>query len=153
LGGCARQTVEYSAVETSIDIRVSQVSLVHDVRFAASQDQLSPAEAQRLQAFVLRAQVGYGDRVILPGPRGAPPPAARVPQRPPDAVAAYLRLLGLTVTRESEPSVVRGPANQVTVVVARAVVTPPPCPNWSKPSGFDPTNSVGANFGCATAYN
>jgi pilus assembly protein CpaD len=146
LTACARQAVEYSPVETSTEIRVHQVALTHDVRFSAGQEQLSSPEAQRLQAFVIRDQVGYGDRVILPAPR------SQAAQRQTDAVAAYLRRMGLTVLREQQPAP-GAPANQVTVVVARAVVTPPNCPNWSKPSSFDPTNSPGANFGCATAHN
>src|SRR5215510_9287335 len=119
LGACARQPVEYSQIETSTEIRVNQIALVHDVRFAAGQDQLSPAEAQRLQAFVIRDQVGYGDRVLLPEPRGATPQAIQASERQTAAVAAYLRRMGLTVSYQRPPAPV--PANQISVVVARAV--------------------------------
>ncbi len=153
LTACAKQATEYTTAETPTDIRVNQIALVHEVRFGNGQEQLSPAEAQRLQAFVQRDQIGYGDRVILPGARGPTPQATQTAQRQTDAVAAQLRRMGLTVSREAPPATPTAPANQITVVVARAVVTPPPCPNWSKSPAFDPTNTAGANFGCANAYN
>jgi pilus assembly protein CpaD len=33
------------------------------------------------------------------------------------------------------------------------MVTLPPCPNWSKASGADFTNTSASNFGCATTSN
>ena len=122
LSACAKQVVEYSPVESASEIRVTQVGLVHDVRFTPGSTELSATEAQRLQAFVLRDQVGYGDRVVLPSPRGATAEATQLAQRQTDAVAAYLRRLGLTASRESSPGTLPRPANQVSVVVARAVV-------------------------------
>lgn len=148
LGGCMSPVSQYSPTETSTAIKVTRVSLVHDVRFAPGQNQLSAAERGRLQDFVRRDQIGYGDRVMVPAATGASPEA----RRQSDAVAAALRSLGLTVERDIAGAS-GAAANRVEVVVARAVVTPPNCPNWSKPSSFDPTNSPGANFGCATAYN
>lgn len=153
LSACTPQVAEYSPTEASNDIKVTQLGLVHEVRFPAGQSQLGSAEAQKLRDFVQRDQVGYGDRVILPGARGSTPEATLLAQRQSDAVAAYLRRMGLTVTRQPPPTVATAPTNQITVVVSRAVATPPNCANWSKPPGFDATNSTGANFGCATAYN
>ena len=51
------------------------------------------------------------------------------------------------------PSAKDVPADHMLVVLERYVVTPPNCPDWTKPPGGDPTNSVGSNFGCATATN
>ena len=113
LSACAKQVVEYSPVESASEIRVTQVGLVHDVRFTPGSTELSATEAQRLQAFVLRDQVGYGDRVVLPSPRGATAEATQLAQRQTDAVAAYLRRLGLTASRESSPGTLPRPANQV----------------------------------------
>jgi len=39
------------------------------------------------------------------------------------------------------------------VVVERYVVTPPDCPNWTKPPYGDHSNTPASNFGCATATN
>jgi pilus assembly protein CpaD len=41
----------------------------------------------------------------------------------------------------------------VTVTVGRYVATPPPCPNWEKPPGYDWANTPMSNLGCATASN
>ena len=46
-----------------------------------------------------------------------------------------------------------GAPGRVRVVVERYVVTPPTCPDWSKPVGEDSQNSPGANFGCANTAN
>ena len=39
------------------------------------------------------------------------------------------------------------------VTVGRYVVTPPNCPDWTKPATGDPGNNVSSNFGCATTAN
>jgi type IV pilus biogenesis protein CpaD/CtpE len=38
-------------------------------------------------------------------------------------------------------------------VVGRYVVTPPSCPNWEKPPGYDFNNTEDSNLGCATTTN
>jgi pilus biogenesis lipoprotein CpaD len=42
---------------------------------------------------------------------------------------------------------------RVSVLVERYVVTPPNCPDWSKPVGQDSENTPLANFGCANTAN
>jgi pilus assembly protein CpaD len=39
------------------------------------------------------------------------------------------------------------------VFVERYVVTPPDCPNWTKPASGDWSNTMPSNFGCADATN
>jgi len=42
---------------------------------------------------------------------------------------------------------------RVEIVLERYVITPPPCPDWSRRSGKDYSNQPHSNFGCATETN
>ncbi len=157
LGACAPQTSEWSPSESVKENRVTLINLVHEVGFGPGQDRLSDGEAHRLVSFLQRDQVGYGDRVfVAASSAGVTGPAARAMEQQQESVAAYLRRLGLSVEKAALPANARPvPANRVPVVVARYVVTPPACPDWSKvqKAGGDFTNTVNSNFGCANISN
>ncbi len=46
-----------------------------------------------------------------------------------------------------------GALDRVRVTVERYIVTPPACPDWSKPVGEDSQNTPPPNFGCANTAN
>ena len=123
--------------------RVEPVRLLHDVRFAAGA-QLSPTEGARLEDFLDRHDVGYGDRVyVLTETRGGS-------EQRTSNVVNYMAAQGIKAvplaSPEAEPGLVR-------VVVNRYVVVPPNCPDWSKPATSDYGNTPMSNLGCATTAN
>jgi type IV pilus biogenesis protein CpaD/CtpE len=90
--------------------------------------------------------------VILPSDRVAVAvgggPALAEARR--DAISAALLSYGIVVS----PSALTGVAsNHAVVEVGRYLVTTPACPNWSKASGTDFTNSFPSNWACATQTN
>ncbi len=149
---------DFSEVPEARRPEANRIQYVHDVRFAFGAPQLSAGERRRLDAFLARAGVGYGDRIHVVAGR---PPAAgnadarsRLAERRRETVSAFLALRLL----EAEPLLSDFAAeppltSMVRVIVRRYVVTLPGCPDWSGRPGQTYNNQVSSNFGCASAVN
>ncbi len=87
-------------------------------------------------AFLVSLHVGYGDIVMI---RGGSPDGRR-------SLADGLR----TYYRSVEIVTLPTGTGDLSLVVERAVATPPPCGDWSAPSGHDTSNSGGLDLGCST---
>jgi pilus assembly protein CpaD len=145
--GCAPQTSQWSEVEAQKENKISFIRFSHTVQFRANEDRMTPPEATRLATFMRDQNVGYGDQIyILPGD-------SNLAQRRQDAVAAAFVRGGLRVIRDIRIEGVAPAANEVRVIVGRHVVTPPPCPNWSKRPDEDFGNAPSSHIGCATTTN
>lgn len=143
------QPVTAAAQKTN---RVELTRLAHTVRFAPNAAALTPGETTSLASFLDDSDIVYGDHVFLETPPGNHLSTAR--QAAIRRVLARRGVLMTTVPATRAPGGERPPAgDEMTVQLERYVVTPPNCPDWSKPPGGDPTNSVSSNFGCATEAN
>jgi pilus assembly protein CpaD len=129
-----RTVTEYKKVN-----KVDFVRFDHEVMYRNGEARPSAAEEERLNTFLQNIQAGSGDTVLVAG--GSPEQRKVL-----GAHLAYNRL-------EVQEAAANGAPGRVRVVVERYVVTPPTCPDWSKPVGEDSQNSPGANFGCANTAN
>lgn len=145
--GCAPQTSQWSEVEAPKENKISLVRFSHTVQFRANEERMSAPEAGRLASFMRDQNIGYGDQILLlPGD-------SALAQRRQEAVASAFVRGGLRVIRDVRIEGVALQPNEVRVVVGRYVVTPPPCPNWSKRGDEDFGNTPSSHFGCTTATN
>ncbi len=133
----------WSDVQAPKRNQVEPVRLVHDVRFLNGA-QLLPVEMAQLDGFIARHDIGYGDRVyVLTETR------AGTSQRTTN-VLNYMKAHGIQAAGlpsvEAQPGLVR-------IVVNRHVVVPPNCPDWSKPTTSDYSNTPMSNLGCSTTAN
>lgn len=156
LGGltaCAPATEYWSPVESPKVNEVEWVEFHHRVTFEHGAEVLSENEIGRLGRFLHRFA-------------GELPPSARVvvveaaandtslSARRMETVVARLREAGLpAIALRPGDSALPAPAEGILVTIGRHVVTPPRCPDWSKPSHGDPGNRRASNFGCATVTN
>ena len=152
LSACATPVEQWQPVQAPKSNTVEFVRLNHTVRFAPGAAALAPTEARRLMSFVDDAEIAGGDEIYLDAV-----PTDRLSQA---RQASIRRLLSERGIRAITVPAVAGAGGErlalgdkVALQVERYVVTPPACPNWSKPTGGDPTNSVASNFGCATTTN
>lgn len=142
---CTPTESYWSEVQAPKQNKIEPVRLLHDVRFATG-NQVSAAEAAQLENFLVRNDIGYGDRVyVLTDPSGTGPSAQRS-----KAVLERMAQQGVwgvsLASPEAQPGLVR-------VVVNRYVVVPPNCPDWSKPATSDYSNTPMSNLGCANTSN
>jgi pilus assembly protein CpaD len=145
LVGCTPSTSLWSDADARKEIAVHKVEIAHDVAFAASSSEIAGPELRRLDQFLARQHLGYGDTVEIHTP-GAD---ARLDSRRAAAVSAYLVRAGVAADRGAN-----GPASDVRITVSRSVAVPPSCGDWRKPSNDgDPGNTPSSNFGCASMRN
>jgi pilus assembly protein CpaD len=145
--GCAPQTSQWSTVEAPKENKVSLVRFSHSVQFRPNDDRMNASETTRLAGFLRDQNVAYGDQILLlPGD-------GPLAQRRQEAVATVFRRGGLRVLRDIQIEGVALDPNEVRIMVARHVVTPPPCPNWSKRPDEDFGNTPSSHIGCTTATN
>jgi pilus biogenesis lipoprotein CpaD len=119
--------------------KVELVKFEHDVVFRSGARDPSQIERMKLDAFLSEIQVGPGDAVILDG--------GLTDQR--YALGARLAYKHLSVRQTGED----GTPGRVRVHIERYVVTPPNCPDWSKPMGEDSENTPMAGLGCSNTAN
>ena len=152
--GCTNQATDWTPAQSNRTIEVNYTRLAYEIHFAPNEERPRPDEMERLAAFLEREAVGYGDRISFVAAARTPVEAALSGRRQ-AALRASLARRGLTagggIENAAESRAV--PADTVLLSIGRYVVTPPPCPDWSRPPTGDYTNNVGGNFGCATAYN
>lgn len=144
LPSCATKHTQWTGAETVKRNTVELVRLTHDVVLDENGG-FSDAQRDKLDGFLANISFGYGDELSI-DPGDAPGAEARR-----TAIASHLRAMGIPVSPRSVVYGGRPEANGVRIVVGRYVVTPPHCPDWSKPASPDYTNTASSNFGCATA--
>lgn len=128
-------------------LKVDYVRLAHPAVFGPNAVKLSAEESQKLSAFLDNAQVTADDHVYIEEPASGDRLAAqRIGQ-----LAHQLAARGIGV--RTLPAKGDIPADQLTVLVERYVVTPPNCPDWTKDPVADHENEVYSNFGCANVTN
>ncbi len=144
LGGCLPIN-EWHPSESDKTGSVDVVKMDHEVRFAGDAATLSAEERSHLDRFVNSVDLGYGDIVTV-----AMMGDAAVTRRRARLVRAHL-----AARRISSQLVARQPGDgaegTVAVSVARHVVTPPNCPDWTKNATQDIFVSPSSNHGCASA--
>ncbi len=149
LSACAMPGAQQWKPESANAQKVNKVEfsrLSHTVRFTSGSPTLTSAETSRLMGFLDDSDIVYGDHLYL----GAPGDDALTQKRE----AALRRILAKRgVLMTVAPAAAHAGGDEMTVQLERYVVTPPSCPNWSKPTGGDPDNTTFSNFGCATETN
>lgn len=144
LAGCGPGVAQYTSSEAPAPARLTLDSVAHDVpiAFRPGSPALAPGQAWRLKRLAQSGAVAPSDRVVVAAAGGPDLAARRVA-----AVGHVLLAYGIVPVQGTLAEL---PPNRGVLHVGRTMVTLPPCPNWSKQSGTDFTNTVGSNFGCAT---
>jgi pilus assembly protein CpaD len=146
MAACTSRTASWSPAQAPKTNKIDWVSHSHAVRPAGAGKGLSTVEREKLDRFAAEISLGYGHQVVIETPR-------RHRNRAAAALVRYFRARRLDPKVQVVADTGRPADDTVMVTIGRYVVTPPKCPDWSKPAGSDPNNRVGSNFGCATISN
>ncbi|HYB10254.1 MAG TPA: CpaD family pilus assembly lipoprotein [Alphaproteobacteria bacterium] len=152
--GC-QDTERWTPTEAPKENRVDFVTMVHKVEFAPGTANPQTGEDRKLADFLSQVNFGYGDQLTLDaGPKASDKAADQLAEKRLDAVSKLLHKMRAPATVASRPSVDGALSpNAVVVTLGRYVVTPPACPDWTKPEADDFTNVPASNYGCATNTN
>jgi pilus assembly protein CpaD len=149
IAGCNTDAPTATGWSDPVPLKLSKVDVItleHNVYFTGGVKTIAAGEIAGLTHFLKDNAVADGDTVTVNSPGGSPSLAAKRQA----AVLAELRTLHVRAV----PAATTGPqADAVRVRVGHAIVTPPRCPDWSKPEDDNSTNSPSSNFGCATEVN
>ena len=146
MAACSSRTDNWSPAQSPKVNKVNWVSYSHTVRPAKAGNGLSTAERDRLERFTAEVSLGHGDQVVIETPK-------RHRAKTAAALAQYFRARRLDPRIQLVDGNRRRGNDTLTVTVGRYVVTPPKCPDWTKPAGVDHSNRVSSNFGCANISN
>ncbi len=150
-------------------LEVDRAQHRHTIYFDTDRDHIRPDQRDRLLAFIQAVKPTSQDRIKLEGhadERANDIYNLELASRRNNAVARILVEYGLrqrqVQTNAFGELVPASPGSheqawsqnrRVEIVLERYVVTPPPCPDWSRRSGHDYSNQPHSNFGCATETN
>lgn len=146
LAGCTPPAAEWSDVQAPKRLRIDFVRLQHAAAFVPGSADLAEGEAENLAAFLDQAELTGDDRVYFAPARNDTLAAARVGQLTREI--SQRGIGAVTLPPEGDTA-----EDHMMIFVERYVVTPPDCPNWTKPTFGDHSNTLPSNFGCADATN
>ena len=148
LAGCTPPTSEWTDAQVPKKLHIDFVRLQHSAAFTPGSAELAEGAAEDLAAFLDHADMTADDHVYFEPASNDGLTAGRIGQL---ARTIGQRGIGAATLPPSAKDV---PADHMMVIVERYVVTPPNCPNWSKPAyGGDHGNTMPSNYGCADATN
>jgi pilus assembly protein CpaD len=124
---------------------VSYAAYTYDVQAGAG-DSLSPAEAVRLNDWLVSIGLGYGDQVAIVSD-GYYGPTLR------DGIADVVARHGLLVGEDGTASAGAAPQGAVRLIVRRSSASVPGCPDWSDKQETDMNLGASSNFGCGVNSN
>lgn len=145
LAACQPAPAEWTESEAPKQLALDTIPSRLDLRFAPGSATLLPADAKRLRDLAATGAISPRDRVAVSAAGNPALAEAR-------AAAVSAQLLRHDVVASGNQLAVV-PPDRAIVTVERTLVTLPPCPNWSKPSDTDFTNSLGSYYGCAATVN
>lgn len=132
--------------------KTNQVSVVHNdvvIPFAPGTARLGASEVAQLDRFLARDSANRTQVSVVIGPNTGPAPLAAQRGREIQTQLARRGIDSTLVHGDSD----RLAVNTVLVSIDRYVVTTPHCPDFSKATESNYTNTPDSNFGCATAQN
>lgn len=140
-------TASWRQIQRQPDNLVQIVGFDHQVSFAVGEDRLQPAERARLADFLGEIKLGYGDKIVLDGPRRAGDGFDPVTAERLEGLRAELTQMGFDAAIAGQPSgeTAQQTGEAVSVQVSKAVVIPPECAQAQPELGHRPAIAMGCS--------
>lgn len=149
LAGCnTGQSLAPDYAENTNQIR--EVKLRHAVVFAGKSDRISKDARSDLEAFLRRAEMRRGDRVIVSAPAASGKKPGKLARKRLAKVGRFMRFRGLKVQYARHRAAGVG-AGMVRVSIERSVVIAPDCPDWDTAVAGAALDGRPDRFGCMNA--
>lgn len=129
---------------------VEMVRIPFILSFDAEQTKLSAAETERLDLFMMRSNVAYGDELSMDFPLMRNGSLSEQNTQRLHNLSTLLKKRGLRLAADVTPYGRSPDAHQARLLISRYVVTPPRCGDWSEPSTNNFNNAPLKNLGCAS---
>lgn len=145
LAACTQKSTVWDNEQGTRQNTVELLRVPHDVRFAGDMVTLTTQETARLDSFLATVKPGPHDVITL----DAPASDTRISTARSETLRTYLAKAGYKVAAGTTPTGEEPAANSLRLVVERAVVRGPHCPDWSRKAAPNYQNAPTSNLGCA----
>lgn len=132
---------------------VQMIKIPFMITFDVGSPNLSGESVERLDMFMMRSNVSFGDELSMDFPLNRNGGLSEMSQKRMAFMSSHLKKRGLRISSEVTPYGLSPAANQARFLVSRYVVTPPACGDWSQPSTGNYGNASLSELGCTTQAN
>ena len=133
--------------------QVQMIKIPFMMTFEASSANLSDEGIARLDNFMMRSNVSYGDELSLDFPLNRDGSLSDMNRKRLNFMAGHLKERGVRLSPDVTPYGMSPADNQARFLISRYVVTPPVCGDWSQPSTDNYANASLAELGCSNQAN
>lgn len=128
---------------------VQMIKIPFMVTFGVDSPSLSDESIARLDMFMMRSNVSYGDELSMDFSLNRDGGLSEMSRKRMAFMSGHLKERGLRLSAEVTPYGMMPPAGQARFLISRYVVTPPTCGDWSQPSTGNYGNASLQELGCA----
>jgi len=132
---------------------VKMIKIPFMITFDAGSSSLSGKSIARLDAFMMRSNVSYGDELSMDFPLNRDGELSEMGEKRMAFMSGHLKDRGLHLSSEVTPYGMNPGAEQARFLISRYVVTPPVCGAWSQPSTGNFGNASLSELGCTNQAN
>lgn len=132
---------------------VQMIKIPFMITFDSGSSGLPDAEIARLDRFMMRSDVSYGDELSMDFPLNRDGGLSEMSRKRMTFMSGHLKKRGLHLSSEVTPYGMSPAADQARFLISRYVVTPPTCGDWSQPSTGNYGNASLPELGCSNQAN
>lgn len=133
--------------------QVQMIKIPFMMTFEAGSPNLSGESIARLDNFMMRSNVSYGDELSLDFPLMRDGSLSDMSRKRLAFMTGHLKERGLRLSSDVTPYGMSPADNQARFLISRYVVTPPVCGDWSQPSTDNYANASLPELGCSNQAN
>jgi len=146
-------TTSYTDGDSLKRNQVELIKIPFTVTFAANTKDLSREMIEKLDTFMMKSNVSYGDELSMDFPLQRDGTLSEQNQDRLLSLSRLLKTRGLRLSPDVTPYGMNPGENQARLLISRYVVTPPRCGDWSQPSNRNYGNTSLVNLGCTNQAN
>lgn len=132
---------------------VEMIKIPFMITFDSGNSSLSDKAIQRLDQFMMKSNVSYGDELSMDFPLKRDGSLSEENRKRMTFLSGLLKKRGLHLSANVTPYGISPAVDQARLLISRYVVTPPLCGDWSQPSTGNYGNMNLPDFGCSSQAN
>lgn len=146
--GCSSAS-NFARGDAQMRNEVEMIRIPFMVSFKKGSSRLSGKAVERLDMFMMKSNVGYGDELSMDFPLRRDGNLSEQNRQRMTFLSELMKRRGLHLSPEVTPYGLSPAVNQARFLISRYVITPPRCGDWSQASTDNYGNAPTVNFGCA----
>ncbi|NOZ43173.1 MAG: hypothetical protein GXP02_08440 [Alphaproteobacteria bacterium] len=152
IAGCTSAS-NFAGGDAQMRNKVTMIRIPFMISFEKGRAQLSGNAMRKLDNFMARSHVAYGDELSMDFPLQRNGKLSEQNRRRLIFLSELMKIRGLHLSANVTPYGISPAPDHARLLISRYIVTPPQCGDWSQPSTDNYGNAPTPNFGCANQAN